>query len=79
MTLSPFLSGSIVAEDHMADARREAERRRLVRSAERGRGFPNGWLLQLMRGLGLRSYCPGDRTTVRRTYGTNRSVQSAKP
>ena len=77
MVLNPYLNGAIAAQERMADALRDAEVRRLVRSVEADGSAPRGWLRRLL-GLGRRApYRPTFVTDVPRLRPT-RTAHSAK-
>lgn len=78
MLLNPFLSGALVAEQSMADARREAERRRLVRSLEGGGPVRRGWLVHLLSRPDARRSPGRGGLTGERPYGTPQHLGSMK-
>ncbi|MCU0522123.1 MAG: hypothetical protein MUF84_15700 [Anaerolineae bacterium] len=78
MLLNPYLSGALAAEQNMADARRDAERRRLVGSVEGEGPVRRGWLARLLSRPAARRSADRVRPNRERPYGAPQHLGSMK-
>ena len=76
MGTSPFLNGAIAAQGRMQDARRDADRRRMIKATamEPRPCVPCNWLEQIGRSFGRRRWERRQARLARAQFGTPQTV-----